>query len=106
MSEPTKVFVLFGETGEYSDHSEWVVRAYTTKDAADVDCAALNAIAGGEAAGRLSWDEREGVIARLKQHDADATIDYTGTHYLVAEVPLATAPQVLADRPPSGDPNP
>lgn len=88
---PTEhVFVLFGNTGEYSDHSEWVVRAYTLQADAEADCAALNGIA--KADGDVSYDyhRRNAVVERLRQHDTSATMDYTGTEYFVAGVPLVS----------------
>lgn len=29
------IYIVFGATGEYSDHREWVVKAYTKKEAAE-----------------------------------------------------------------------
>jgi hypothetical protein len=101
MTDSPKCWILLGNTGEYSDHSEWIVRAYTTQEAADADCAVLNAIAksGGRA---------EAVVERLRQHDTDAYMDYTGTDYFVTECPLVVGPQIPAasplSSPPSGAP--
>jgi len=97
----TTIFVLFGCTGQYSDSSEWAVRGYTSKEAADADCAALNAIAEeikkGEDSAGDSYDFRENAVReRLQPHDAYASMDYTGTEYSVTEMPLVDAPQIVA----------
>lgn len=91
----TQVYVLLGQTGEYSDRSEWVVRAYTNKDDADADAMAMNAI-GAEGVDALYGRDREAVIERLRMHDTQADMDYTGTSYFVAAVPLVTTAQVEA----------
>ena len=81
----TTVYVLFGDTGEYSDHSEWVVCAYEHQADADADCAFLNERAKGLE--DLPWTERDAAVAeRLTPHDANASCDYTGVRYTVAAV--------------------
>lgn len=102
-----KVWVLFGDTGEYSDYTEWVVRAYTDEEAATKDCETLNALLRAEGVhsdddhvSRLSWDERKAVIARLRAHDTNASLNYTGTRYFVHEIPLVETPQVKEPAPP------
>lgn len=100
----TRVWLLFGVTGEYSDRSEWVVRAYASEADAKADCAALNTIAKDINAGELGWSEREEAVAeRLTPHDANASMDYTGTHYSVEGVDVVDTRTLPAGRA-SGDP--
>lgn len=82
-----KVYVLFGETGEYSDRQEWVVRAYANEDAANAERDKLNALAVGGGSGS-TYDDRQVVRMRLLPHDANASVEYTGTSYSVTEVPF------------------
>lgn len=89
-----KIYVLFGDTGEYSDHSDWAVRAYFNKEDADADCAFLNAIAQEIFDRRLGYPHLdEAVRCRLTPHDPEANMDYTGTHYSVTEMDLVDARQ-------------
>lgn len=89
------IWVLFGTTGEYSDRSEWVVRGYTSQEDAEADCAALNAIAKDIRANSNRYSDRSDAVAeRLTPHDANASMDYTGTDYSVSEVPVVSQRQV------------
>lgn len=88
------VYVLFGVTGEYSDRSEWCVRAYEDKEVAEAESARLNAIATDifKSHHKYGGAGRDQAIAeRLTPHDANAGMDYTGTHYSVEAVPLVEA---------------
>jgi hypothetical protein len=81
------VYVLFGDTGEYSDHVDWVVRGYRDKAQADADCEMLNKLAEGIE--NLPWAERDAAVReRLGGHDAQARVDYTGLIYSVVEIPV------------------
>jgi hypothetical protein len=54
MSDPKKIYTVFGECGEYSDWRMWAVRAFESKDSADAFCAKLNAIAAEQ---KAKWKE-------------------------------------------------
>ena len=88
----TNVYVLFGETGEYSDRQEWAVRAYTTQADADADCAALN-VAVKAVETRYRDPVEDAVRMRLTAHYAFAEV-HSGTTYSVTAVPLVDASQV------------
>lgn len=99
MTKDTKVYILFGETGEYSDHVEWWVRAYLDKDQATQECDKLNALCV-EAGLFNDWlkiadyAHREAALTeRIKPHDANAQTGYTGLLYGVGEVVLADPPE-------------
>lgn len=81
-----KVYVVFGQTGEYSDHSSWPVRGFLTREKAeDFDFMATKWARG--------WMERH-ENNRYRQearddrpaHDPGFRSDYTGTDYYTIEV--------------------
>jgi hypothetical protein len=83
MTLPKSVFVVVGSTGEYSDHMEWNIAAYITKEEAEQHRDLANEFAKGKE--KLDWREQE----KLKNpYDPDMKIDYTGTRYYVNEVKL------------------
>ncbi len=88
----TTIYVLFGETGEYSDRQEWAVRGYTTQADADADCAALNVAVKAVARGFRDPVE-DAVRMRLTAHYAFAEV-HSGTTYSVTAVPLVDVAQV------------
>lgn len=89
-----KAWIVFGQTGEYSDHCEWWVRAYLDKALAQAECDRLTALvkeAGLDEKGirQLGYESREVALTeRIKPHDAQASADYTGLMYGVGEVEL------------------
>ena len=94
MSDLTSVWVLFGVTGEYSDRSEWAVRAYTSQVDAEADCEAMNAIAKDIRDNIEGYSAREEAVAeRLTPHDTNASMDYTRTSYSIGEVPVVSVRQ-------------
>lgn len=90
----TKIYVVQGSTGEYSDHTEWLVCAFQDQDKAKshveyLSMLARHAMQECETAGlnNYHWDEQpSGKMLRLA--DPDARIDYTGINYEVIEVEL------------------
>lgn len=82
-----KIFVVRGQTGEYSDRTEWPVKAFTDEDKAKEFVVQADAIA------------RELYIQAEKSHsfwsfkgthplDSKFEMDYTGTSYYYEEVEL------------------
>lgn len=89
----SNVYVLLGQTGEYGDHMEWIVRVYADKGVAGMEAARLTELAKVDSVNDFHRDYqlREAAVARLRQHDAQARMDDTGTAYWVAEVPFVEA---------------
>lgn len=85
-----EVFIVFGSTGEYSDHRSWPVRAFATLAEADqfaVECqkeadSIWNADNGSD------WDKYSAARAHLRRNkpkcDPNLRFDYTGTDYHVS----------------------
>jgi hypothetical protein len=79
------IYVVEGSTGEYSDHSEWLVKAFTSEDAAKDFVVKADAIARELQSSRQShldyWKEKHPM-------DDKYMSDYTGTHYTYHSVEL------------------
>ncbi len=79
-----KIYVVSGSTGEYSDRSEWPVKAFASKEKAEELVAAATARAKQIEATRPS---KYGLPAKgLNEFDPEMWMDYTGTSYEMAEV--------------------
>lgn len=78
------IYVVMGQTGEYSDRSEWPVMAYTDKPSAEkhADDAMMEAR-------RLKADQEYGA---KNKYDPNMSMDYTGTDYYVMDVPMTQEP--------------
>ena len=82
------IYVVEGSTGEYSDRSEWPVRAFTSEEKAKKFVEALAAWCDkngcGENRGDSYWEARD------KGHPLDPSFnsDYTGTRYTYYSVEL------------------
>ena len=78
------VYLVIGETGEYDDHSEWVVRAYGSEELAQGHAAAAEAVAKEIF---KEYPFPDCIVANAKNpHDPKMQIDYTGTRYKVEKV--------------------
>lgn len=83
-----EIFIVTGQTGEYSDRVEWLVKAFRDR------AKAMNFIAKAEdwlRANKLSFQNIDG--RRLVDHpmpdfDPDFRCDYTGTRYCIDWVDL------------------
>jgi hypothetical protein len=80
-----KIYVVIGTTGEYSDRTEWTVVAYTDEKLAQTHAQLAKARADECA---LTWDRFNTSANPTNMWDEGMAIDYTGTDYTVAEVPL------------------
>ncbi|MCA1807741.1 MAG: hypothetical protein LC687_07835 [Actinobacteria bacterium] len=92
-------YVVFGSTGEYSDHEEWVVQAFTDERVA------MRFVAACDAHGRhlrLEYEAAEDDVAerfirdykgRTYDHpyDPNFTYDYSGFNYYYVACPLDQA---------------
>lgn len=80
-----KIYIVFGGTGEYSDHQTWMVKAFRDEDQAKalVENAswAANAI---DAVRENRYDSPNGA----NPYDPDMYMDYTGTSYYIESVEL------------------
>jgi len=79
-----EIFVVVGQTGEYSDACEWLVAAYSNESDAQKHVEEATRVARAIAVLR----ESDGHDARgaANPYDPQMTIDYTGTTYSVARV--------------------
>ena len=80
------VYVVYGSTGEYSDHREWFVRAFADemkgRDFVERVSARFRELAIQYGDDR--WDAPEG----CNELDPHMEWDYTGTNYYLVEVPF------------------
>ena len=81
----TTIYLVVGETGEYSDHRDWYVGWSADKDKAEALCHKCSL----EAQDFKRRDDADpcGYIDRAIPSDPDFQMDYTGTRYFVVEVP-------------------
>lgn len=93
------VYIVRGETGEYSDWQCWDVAAYTSKEDAEYHAAQAQKAAeelshwicpdcGFKYAYHLWPCAYEECLRPPNPHDLDCRIDYTGTGYHVVTIPL------------------
>ncbi len=96
--ECREVFIVQGNTGEYSNRSEWQVCAYEDKQEAINLATELNTLAriatqklpGDDGYYNYDWEETE-AGKELLQKDPEAQVDYTGLDYSVYPVKLIAA---------------
>ena len=90
----TKIYVVFEAEGEYSDHSEWAVCAYTKEEdaKAHVEKAAEIAIDASRENGiSIEYSNKPEHTALLtNKYDPEASTyrDYTGRNYYIVETEL------------------
>lgn len=87
------VYVVLGNTGEYSDHRTWLVKAFTTEEAAKEHVRKALEWARSVGVSRrewcaISWEKRD-AIRKSNPFDPNMEWDYTGTDYTYTEVELA-----------------
>ena len=71
------IWIVYGCTGEYSDHVEWNVCAYPTEELAKRH-AELAQILANELINQYVYFT---IPSKANQYDAQMSADYTGTHY-------------------------
>ena len=92
-----RIYVVSGSTGEYSDRTDWMVRAYSSEEAAKAVVVEYDAAAKEiEARCRLEEDDPN-YFDKYKRWDEDFKwphpdpsfqMDYTGTYYSYGEIEL------------------
>lgn len=89
------LFLVEGNTGEYSDSVNWMVCGYWSKATAERRMAELNALAQQLMPQRSAddgllhpefWSQLEEASETLRLHDPAGHMDYTGTWYRITEV--------------------
>lgn len=92
------LYLVQGSTGEYSDHTEWNVAAYTDPEQAERhrDLAQKWSKCDPDEETRLSWDERD-EITKNAPYDPNLYITYTGVRYYVDKVPLVSSPEEFVE---------
>jgi hypothetical protein len=83
-----EIHVVYGSTGEYSDHIEWYVAAYHSETKAQDHVLRATARANELIAKHGEYNIPEGA----NEHDASMRADYTGTRYTYATVPILDEP--------------
>jgi roadblock/LC7 domain-containing protein len=84
----SKIYVVMGSTGEYSDREEWIVCAY-----ADEEMAKHHAETATAEARRIQNTTKRYCHVpddQAKAWDPHMSIDYTGADYTVCEVEIRT----------------
>lgn len=89
------IHVVYGSTGEYSDHREWYVAAYLD------EIKAQEHVTKAQQRGReleLEYDGRRwDVPSSANQYDPKMQMDYTGVRYAYATVPVLDWPNERAE---------
>ena len=93
MTTDQMLYIVRGSTGEWSDRSDWMVRAYFTYDEAKSEVERLTTKLDELIGGRdvVSYEARKEVTELMREFDEDFSMDYTGTSWWIREVPLASA---------------
>lgn len=88
-----KIYIVAGETGEYEDHYDWTLGAYSTETEAERIANALNAKL--ETFGALlfkgacdEYVDFENAEQWMRDIDPNCRIDYTGASYFYYETTL------------------
>lgn len=83
-----KIYVVFGTSGEYSDRREWPVKAFKSKEQAEVlvinATQEANRIFSANGDKYYDWDNEKDP----NKYDPEMDMDYTGASYYIAEVEL------------------
>lgn len=86
-----KIHIVFGSTGEYSDHHTWMVRAFLDKRTATSFAKKCQGIVDTE-----NFDYWQFKHSKWKHPlDKNFHLDYTGTSYSVSSIPLEECSRVL-----------
>lgn len=79
------IYVVEGQTGEYSDHRYWSVRAFTNEQKAEDFCDKVKARALELLA---KYGTHYNIPSGANEFDPSMSIDYTGIEYFVYELDL------------------
>ena len=91
MTQP--IYVVLGSTGEYSDRSEWLVKAFRSQAEAEnfVTFLTVTRQMTAPPRGELEWEDRGSVEDKMRAFDPNYAEDYTGTSWRVSEVELVAS---------------
>ena len=80
------VYVVEGNTGEYEDRFDWIVKAFTSKDRAEDLARELNILVKNS--GRdMSYEDRDNLQNMIRENlDPNCYVEYTGTYYSIKEI--------------------
>jgi hypothetical protein len=81
-----KIYVVFGQTGEYSDQEIWMVKAFKTIKAATKMVLLANRESRRIFA--LSYNKSHIFRTEKNSYDPNMKMDYTGTNYYYERVEL------------------
>lgn len=89
----TKIYLIVGETGEYSSRREWYVCAFRDKDAAEAFAQSCRDFVAEHLEPRSQggcnfYESRHTGCEHEGGPDPQIEVSYTGTSYTVAEVEL------------------
>jgi hypothetical protein len=84
------IYVVQGTTGEYSDRTDWMVRAYNTMEEAKEEVTRLSDLLRslGGYKFNMDWDERDVISEVMRLTDHRFHMDYGGTMWFVNECEL------------------
>jgi len=89
------IYIVFGDTGEYSDYRQWIVCAYQDEEKAKARVVELETLMKNLGAVTGSdWDKLWKAGKAMREHergDVNFDIDYTGTHYCYEATELKDA---------------
>ena len=88
-----EIYVVVGQTGEYSDAQEWLVCAHTTKKEAEDRIKSLYALAKKHGVCKTGYftstkHEKLEAFRNAAGGDPNAKLDYTGIRYYQRSIPL------------------
>lgn len=93
-----KIYIVFGATGEYSDHREWPVKAFRSQDKAQAfvtqiatEARAMLAKYNGYSNWKYGEDCSRDEPIEMPPNDPDFDCDYTGANYYIEETALDEA---------------
>ncbi len=94
MKNEDYIYVVKGETGEYSDWHCWEVCASVNEDVANSFCQLLNnrlkelGLTCRASYNKNDFENRQNNIKQMYDLDPKCCVDYTGTSYEVSKVPV------------------
>lgn len=80
-----KIYIVEGSTGEYSDHTEWIVCAYEKENDAQTHVVDASAMARELIA---EYETPYDIPNGANPFDPKMRVDYTGVNYCVIETEL------------------
>lgn len=82
----SKIYIVFGTAGEYSDRYEWPIIAY--RERKDAEKHVINATERARELYAMYRDDYYSIPQGANQFDPDMSVSYAGTGYYFSEVDL------------------